>query len=330
MTYFVARYDLRRYLAEGSPSHAELYAAALEQARYVDEAGFDSLVVSEHHAVPDGYLPSPFVFVAALAARTTRIFLTVAASLAPLHDPVRLAEDLAVVDLVSGGRVICVLGLGYRPEEYALFERAWAARGEHMERTLEVLTAIWSGEPVRRGGREHVLTPALRDSARRLVFYGGGSTAAARRAARFGLGFYPQVADVELAEVYRQACIELGRDPGAVVQPPPGPGTVFCSHDPDGFWDRWGMHLAHDARSYAAWHGSATSFVRDTSGDVDEMRRAGVYVVATPDELIERCRAGEYGAVTAHPLCGGLPPDASWESLRLLGDVVIPAVRARR
>jgi hypothetical protein len=109
--------------------------------------------------------------------------------------------------------------------------------------------------------------------------------------------------------------------------PSTGPGTVFCAEDPDSFWDRYGPHLLHEARVYESWQGQNASAVRDSSTTVDEMRKAGVYAVWTPDELIARVQSGEVSGVTTHPMCGGLPPDGAWENLRLLAEVVMPAVR---
>ena len=94
------------------------------------------IAVSEHHASPDGYLPSPLILATAIAARTSTIPITVAALLVPLHDPVRLAEDMAVLDILSRGRVMHIAGLGYRPEEYAMFGRSLAERGRRMEECL--------------------------------------------------------------------------------------------------------------------------------------------------------------------------------------------------
>ena len=108
--------------------------------------------------------------------------------------------------------------------------------------------------------------------------------------------------------------------------PSRGPGTIFCAEDPDSFWDRYGHHLLHEARVYDSWQGDHTSAVRDSSSTVEEMRNAGAYVVWTPDELIARVRSGEISGVTTHPLCGGLPPEGAWENLRLLAEVVMPAV----
>jgi alkanesulfonate monooxygenase SsuD/methylene tetrahydromethanopterin reductase-like flavin-dependent oxidoreductase (luciferase family) len=210
-----------------------------------------------------------------------------------------------------------------------MFGEAWSGRGDAVERSVRTLIDAWSGEPFEYEGRTVTVRPAPLSRPHPMLFYGGGSIAAARRAARLGLGLYPQVDDAELAERYEAECRALGHEPGMVMQPPPGPGSVFCADDPDEFWERYGHHLLHDARSYAEWHGAGRSAVRDRSTTVDAMRSAGVYAVWTPEELIERCRSREVGLVTVHPLCGGMPPEAGWASLRLIGDEVLPALRQR-
>jgi hypothetical protein len=101
---------------------------------------------------------------------------------------------------------------------------------------------------------------------------------------------------------------------------------VYCAEDPDAFWEAAGPHLLYEAREYHSWQKGVTSAVHDSSETVEEMKAAGVYVVWTPDELIARCKAGELSAATTHPLCGGMPPELSWQSLRLLGEKVIPAL----
>src|ERR687893_2814439 len=100
--------------ASGPASPAELYGASLDMAAWADRVGIGSIVLSEHHGAEDGFLPSPVVAAAAIAGRTEHITITIGALLLPLHDPVRVAEDLAVLDLLSRGRVSTVLGLGYR------------------------------------------------------------------------------------------------------------------------------------------------------------------------------------------------------------------------
>src|SRR5258706_6224904 len=110
------RFDLR-VPSFAATTHAELYQACLDQCAWADALGLDVVVLSEHHGVDDGYLPAPLTLAAAIAGRTRRIRITIAAVLVPLHDPVRLAEQLAVLDLASDSRVSVVARLGYRQEE---------------------------------------------------------------------------------------------------------------------------------------------------------------------------------------------------------------------
>ena len=315
-TSFVTRYDFR---APGATSEErrELFARALEQAAYVDRHGHDALMLSEHHVSDDGYLPSPVPVAAAFAAVTERIPITIAALLVNLYDPVRLAEDLVVLDHLSGGRISHTLGLGYRREEYDLFGVAWETRGRDIEQRITRMLDAWANGQV---------TPAPYTDPHPFLFYGGGTVAAARRAARLGLHFQPQHGDPALQQAYEDECRAQGREAGYVMLAPPGPAYVFCAEDPDRFWAEHGRHLLADATAYAAWHGANASYVVDTSTTVEEMRAAGIYVVLDPDDLLARCRAGEIRLVTSHPACGGLPAEPSWESLRLVCESVMPAL----
>ncbi|MFL6062455.1 MAG: LLM class flavin-dependent oxidoreductase [Marmoricola sp.] len=327
MTAFVTRYDFRAP-GEALARQHEMFERCLEQATYLEEHGQDAIVLSEHHATTDGYLPSPLVVAAAVAARTRTVSISVAALLVNLYDPLRLAEDIAVLDHLSNGRVTYTIGLGYRPEEYAVFDAAWDSRGADIEEAIAVLQQAWTGEEFSyRGQTVRVLPTPHRPP---VLFYGGGSKTAARRAARLGLHFQPQAADPSLKELYVAECRAAGRDPGFVLLPPGGPATVFCSEDPDRFWAANGQYLLAEARGYNAWHNTTTSLVRDSSESVEEMRAAGVYAVETPDDLVAKCLSREIRVVSSHPLCGGLPAEPSWESLRLVCERVMPAVRAAR
>src|ERR1700749_3884231 len=109
------RYDMRAP-AIGAPAEV-LYAASLDQCEWADKLGFDTVYLAEHHGADDGYCASPIVQLASIAGRTSRMRLPLSALLPVLHNPLRLAEDLATLDIISRGRVDITAGLGYRPHE---------------------------------------------------------------------------------------------------------------------------------------------------------------------------------------------------------------------
>jgi alkanesulfonate monooxygenase SsuD/methylene tetrahydromethanopterin reductase-like flavin-dependent oxidoreductase (luciferase family) len=326
MSTTLVRFDLRSP-DFGAPTH-DLYAAALDMSTFAEAHGFAAVVVSEHHASDDGYLPSPLLLASAIAARTSRIPINVAALLAPLHDTVKLAEDMAVLDHISRGRVSYVIGIGYRPAEYAAFGRDFTVRGRRVEAQIHGLRRAWTGEPFEHEGRTVTVRPKPYSNPHPALFYGGATVAAARRAARLDLPFFPQLDSTRIVEAYQEERARLGLAPGFTVVPGKGPLNVFVSEDPDSTWARIGEHLLHDARSYAQWQLDAglESVALDTAATVDELRRGSVYAVRTPDECIEHLRAGH--SLALHPLCGGLSPEIGWETLELVAAKVLPAVAA--
>lgn len=327
MALSVIRFDMR-VPGLGPEEVQRRYAAAIEMATWADRQGFDMLVLSEHHASPDGYLPSPLVMAAALAQATERIPMNVAALLVPLHDPLRLAEDLAVLDHISKGRISIVAGLGYRPVEYAMFGRDWKRRGRRFDECLELMLQAWTGEPFELDGETVQVTPRPYQQPHPTIFIGGSGPKAAERAARYGFGFFPAAGDTELAELYRGECARLGK-PEGIVALPSGPGSVFVAADPDKAWAEVGPYLLHDAMVYDEWQGGQTSHVHSHATTIEELRAEGVYQILTPEQCIETARGLDWmGAITHHPLCGGTPPELAWESLELYTEQVLPALRS--
>jgi alkanesulfonate monooxygenase SsuD/methylene tetrahydromethanopterin reductase-like flavin-dependent oxidoreductase (luciferase family) len=323
MAISVLRLDMRA--PASSPARApELYAAALDMAAFVDERGFDLISLSEHHGVEDGYLPSPIAMAGCIAGRTRRVRIGVIALLLPLYDPIKLAEDLVVLDLASGGRVSIVAGLGYRPDEYEMLGIDWASRGRRMDESLEALVGAWKGEPFTYRGREIQLTPRpLSESPP--VSVGGTGRNAARRAARFGLPFQPSVDKPEIFSLYRDECLRLGVEHPLAI--PPGSGEmIIVSEDPDRSWTQIGEHLLYEAQSYASWQPEGQrSAVHSFATNQAELRAEGRFRILTPDECIVRAKQrGPFADFVLYPLCGGTPPEHGWRSLELYADRVMP------
>jgi alkanesulfonate monooxygenase SsuD/methylene tetrahydromethanopterin reductase-like flavin-dependent oxidoreductase (luciferase family) len=325
MIHFGLRYDLRRPDFARATS-SELFTAAIEQCAWADERGFVSVTLSEHHGSPDGYLPSPMVLGGAIAARTKRMLIVFGALISPLHDPIRLAEDLAVIDLISGGRVLPIVSGGYVESEFRTFGRELRDRRRLMDAIVPLLEKAWSGEPFDYMGTTARVTPRPHQQPRPPIFMGGASRAAARRAARFADGFMPTLPEVW--EFYREACTELGKpDPGEQAK---GTGNyVFVAEDPEAAWAKIAPHAMHEMNAYGAWasaSGSNTGY--QPVSDADTLRASGQYPIYTPDELIAKAKAlGESGTVMLHPLMGGTDPDLAWECLELIETKVMPALR---
>jgi len=321
---FTMRFDMR-LPTENVAEAQDLYAAALEMAEWGERNGCMAVQVSEHHGSPDGYLPAPLTLATAMAARTRTLSIQVAALVLPLHDPIELAEQMAVLDILSGGRVSYVCALGYRPEEYAMFGREMRRRGERMDACLAALRQAFRGEPFEFEGRPVQVTPRPLTPGGPTLLLGGGSPAAVRRAARFGLGMITQGGDPQLQELYLEACAEAGTTPGLFVNPPAGSVlSAFVAEDPDAAWREMGPYLLRDAQRYAAWLSGAgvQTATRSVATSIAELRaEQGSYRIFSPEEAVAHLK--RTGFLALHPLCGGLPPELAWQNLHLLAAKVL-------
>lgn len=320
---FMMRFDMRAP-DFGAPT-AELYAAALEMGTYAESRGAVLAVVCEHHTMADGYLPSPLVLATAMAARTSTLSIMTAAIILPLYEPVRLAEDMVVLDIISGGRVSYVLAVGYRPEEFEHHGVDFGRRGRLADEQLSLLLRAKTGEPFDHDGRHIHVTPAPFTPGGPKVMWGGGSPAAARRAGRFGLDFFAQGGGQELEAVYADEARAWGHEPGFCMIPPTDMATtVFVADDLDAAWNELGPHLLHDVRAYAAINEGNThtaSLSRATT--VDELRAEHrSHRIVTVDDAVAMAKTGM--PLPLQPLVGGLPPEIAWRYLRTVTDEVVP------
>lgn len=322
----------------GDPRGApDLYREALELARACESAGLDSIWTSEHHVFDDDYMPSLLVTSAAVAAVTERISIGTGVLLAPLHHPIRLAEDAATVDVISGGRLILGLGLGWRKEEHDRMGVPMEGLGRRLTETVAVLRGAWGPEPFYYEGRifsfpRTNVTPKPAHPIEILI--GGFADAALRRAARIGDGYMASTTRgddlTRRVRIVMQALERAGRDPSeftfAVHEP------VWVSDDPEadledvlrGVWyTRW------------KYQDMASAFGRPSSGPlpkpppIDAETREQLLkavILGTPEQVAGRIRKtrqilGDDMHFVARSYLPGMPFERSVREIELLGEV---------
>lgn len=321
--FFGLRFDFRNPDFAGI-AMADRYAAALDMVAWSDCLGCVNVAVSEHHGSPDGYLPSPLPMVAAMAARTESVRFMIAALIAPFHDPLRLAEDLIVLDNLSRGRVDVIIAAGYVHEEFAMFDVPMNERARRVTETVQTLKSAFSGDPFTYRGRTVQVTPAPYRPGGPGISLGGSSEAAARRAARIADGFVPT--SPEVWDWYRDEVQKLGRpDPGPS---PIGPTSVIAlaAHAEEG-WAQMAPYFLHEMNAYGLWQAQddLSNPYQSVSG-IDELRDTGRYRVLTPAQFLAEQEHSPQLFVMHHPLCGGMPLELAWSSLRLFEHEVLPAL----
>jgi len=327
-------------------TEVQLYAQALDLAEQAERRGLDSVWVSEHHFVDDGYLPALLPMCAAIAARTERIRIGTGVVLVPLHDPVRLAEDAAVTDLISGGRLILGIGLGWREEEFAGLGVRLSERVPRMVASMDTMRRAWRGElapGVSPGPRQDPGTrprvpvrPLPAQPGGPPLWIGGMSEPAIRRAGRLADGFMAtEVSPAMLAEqvaIARQEFEGAGRtgDFAISVHLP-----VFAWDGPDG-WD-----LIRDSHQYVAWKYEDMEGAQGRTGEpglpppmtdaeADALRET--IILGPPDSVaaaIDKYRRAAGGDLefVARLYYPGLAWEFQCRALELFAEQVAPLVR---
>ena len=319
---------------------AELYADAIDLAVQAEALGFDSVWVSEHHFVDDGYLPSLLPLCAAIAARTERVEVGTALLLAPLYEPLRLAEDAAVTDLIANGRLVLGLGLGWRQEEFDALGISRRDRVRRLEDAVTTCRAAWSGGPATGcdGADVHV-TPLPARPGGPPLWIGGLSEPAARRAGRIADGFMAtEVTPGSLAEQVgwvREAAERAGRDPETLTFAVHLPTYV---HDGD---EEAGWREVLPAHHYVGWKYEdmdaassrpAGSPSPPSPSDDDEAVLRDQIVFGDASEVAGRIRsfaeaAGGDLAFIARLYWPGMATARQRDLLRRFGEDVLPLLR---
>ncbi len=309
--------------------NARRHQAVLPIAEQADAAGLTTISLEEHHGVVfdgrlQGWCASPITLGAAILARTQKVMVALWGIALPLHDPLRLAEDVATLDLLAPGRVVLTVNTGYRAAEYAAHDVDFGDRTRIFEAKLALLRQAWLGEPIAKGDEQVLVTPRPASQPHPMLLAGGANVDDAALAARVGLPFRPSADAAPLREAYEAACAEAGTNP-LYLAPPPRVALIQVAEDPDRWWSQVGEHFLQEARVYDSWmRPGEHSAVHSTATTVDQLRAEGVYRVLTPDAAIAAARADR--AIILHPFAGATPLALAEETADLFTRAVLPAL----
>jgi alkanesulfonate monooxygenase SsuD/methylene tetrahydromethanopterin reductase-like flavin-dependent oxidoreductase (luciferase family) len=299
--------------------------------------GFDYVLVQEHHFTLDGYSPSPAVFMSTLIERTTDVRIGTNSYVLPLHHPAALAQEIAVLDHMSGGRLEVTVALGYRPEEFSAFGFTSRQRVSRMEEGLDILKLAFSGEPFSYSGRHYnlhdlVVRPEPYQRPHPPLWIGAMTPPAAARAGRFGAHLRGGSLDQEFFDAYIQGLAESGV---ALASRRISKSISFTvtEEDPDQVWSRNREFYARRWGFYEQIQRAIGDPVIKSGLGIPEMEAFRDHeLIGTPEAVLSTLA----GVLMDTPvtdviysgLASGIPVTEGLDSLHLFAEQVMPALRS--
>jgi alkanesulfonate monooxygenase SsuD/methylene tetrahydromethanopterin reductase-like flavin-dependent oxidoreductase (luciferase family) len=299
-------YDFRNPV-EWQGDWAEVYEGLLQQIEFADELGYDHIWLTEHHFVEDGYTPSPVPLMAAIAARTKRVQISTDILILPLYNPVKLAEDIATVDLISNGRAMLGVGAGYRDEEFAAFGTNRRQRPSRMEEGVAVLKGCWGKDPFSFDGRYYkldnvnVIPKPAQDPFP--LWMATTATGAAQRAARFRCHILPQADRTGGYDAWVEELTRLGGDPAdyrvGLIK------SWFLSDQgrDDPIWATIRERERYRGATYAPWLRAGYTKPNPDTVPIDQ-----AYMIGSAQELIDQIDATHKALPVTDLMSWGTPP----------------------
>jgi len=331
------------YSSIANPPRGEHLDRAIDEviaeAQLAEASGFDSCFFGEHHQDRDGFLPSPLIVATAVAAHTRRLNVGTSVILLPLYHPVHVAEDVITLDLVSKGRVILGVGIGYQPADFRAFAVAMEDRVTLFEECVEILRQCWTGEPFSHRGKHYTLEdvtirprPYQRPSPP--LWFGASVPAAARRAGRLADAFVGTPSTTlesaaRLIDIYKEAAREAGRTPQVVLM-----RDAWVAQSRAEAERVYGPEVMAAYQYY--WHNRLSEFRNippDSPFTLDNLAPDRLILgdAATCVQEFHRWRkatgADYFLLRLRHAHSGGPPHDRIMEAIRLFGDKVLPYCR---
>jgi probable F420-dependent oxidoreductase len=315
------------------------YPDALAEAIYGEELGFDSVWLEEHHGVRNHYWPSPLMCLAGYATRTSRILLGTDILVLPFYHPVRIAEDAAMLDIMSGGRFILGAAIGYKPDEFALYGAPMEKRGARFAEAIELMKRLWNEETVTYEGKHYQvqnarLEPKPLSKPRLPIWLGGWGELSLQRAAELADAWVPgPTAGLEkllaAQQQYRNYLKAAGRDP-AMFPSPLTREVVIAEKSAEAV----ALAEKHVLVNYRDEYGGGWSHPLIGAEDkvpVDRLDALGRdrFVIGNPDECIAQIKRFRETFGVDHLVCRlyfpGISHQHIMKELELLSKEVMPA-----
>jgi alkanesulfonate monooxygenase SsuD/methylene tetrahydromethanopterin reductase-like flavin-dependent oxidoreductase (luciferase family) len=324
-------YDFRNP-AQWRRPWSELYGEILDTIVWTEQAGFDGAWIPEHHLADDGYMTSPLVALAAIAARTSRMRIGTGIALAPLYNPTRFATDCAILDILANGRLEIGLAIGYRRRETAAFGIDFKKRGKLFDEWLEIVTRLWAGETVDFAGQFFSIEGAKLSPApprgRIPLYIGGFAEKAMERVARYGEGY---LGSDHICGLYLDKLREQGKDTSSARVRITGL-TTFVARDPEAAMEELAPYFLHVNNSYGEFFAEDRALGMDSFSpmDLDAFKKSGTLQILTPEAMVAMLRDMKERMPMDHYMMmmpPGLPAARFVEYAQLFADEVMPAFR---
>lgn len=310
----------------------DVYAETLDLVAWSETVGFGGAWVPEHHGAEDGYLPAPNLVLAAMATRTSTIRIGAAVAIAPLYHPVRFAEECAVLDILSDGRLETAVAIGYRRREYNMYGERFGQRGNRFDEFLHIVRGLWAGETVTFDGRHYTVNEARimpsPPRGRIPLYIGGFTDRALDRVATYADGY---LGNEEVCDLYLEKLRQHGKDPASAAIRIPGL-FVTVAEDPEQAMEELAPYYHHVFSTYGAWMAEDNAIGMENPGmhpmDVDAFKRSGILQIMTPEQAVDHFKAMQERMRLEHFMMmrpPGLPAERFVEYAQVFADKVIPA-----